>query len=330
MTKLPVKVRASASVGSTAAVQCNGIYQGSVVSNSDPLNQSRVKVQVPQILGTAISDWALPVGFSSLTTVPVVGQLVNVWFLGGNRNLPAYAPLSWPQAANMTVTGNLVVDGTSSFAGLATFNASPPLKVSTGAAQNSILVSDASGNMTQKLPVGNILTTYCGPASSNGTTVTSTSTTTIASMTVAANDPIVGAIYELEVNGNGSWPGTGQTLEFIATYGGNQMTNLTLGAQYFSGNQNFRWKMRTRVYCVSTGANGTWTSELDGVASVFSNNILTQAGSNLNGSTGFVSCESSGTTTVSTTAQQTLELQVNWGGSGGSISSQVIIPKRLA
>lgn len=317
--------RVVAPVGTSPTKQIFGVYQGSVVSTGDPLNQGRVQVTVPQVLGSAVSNWASPLGQSSLVSPVTVNQYVYVMFIGGDINQPVYLPQKWSVAApspNLNLTGTLTVGG------LSTFNASPPLKVSSGAALNNILVSDASGNMTLKHPTGNILTTYTGPANYSGTTVTSSSIATIASMTVAANDPTAGSIYELEVNGNGSWASTGVTLEFIVTYGGNQMTNLTLGANFFPGNQNFRWKMRTRVYCQTTGVSGTWVSELDGVASVFGTNILTN--NQANASTGFVSCESSGSTTVDTTTSQTLALQVNWGGSGASITSQVIIPKRLA
>lgn len=37
-----------------------GIYRGKVVNVNDPLKKYRVKLQVPQVLGTEISDWALP------------------------------------------------------------------------------------------------------------------------------------------------------------------------------------------------------------------------------------------------------------------------------
>lgn len=314
--------RVLSTVGTDTTPQCFGLYQGSVVSTNDPLAQGRVQLLVPQVLGLANSNWAKAQGQTSTVAPVTVGQAVYVQFLGGDRNQPVYIPQTWGAGSGALSATTLSVSG------LATFSGNPPMKVTSGAALNDILVSDASGNMTLKAPAGNILKTYCGPANNSGTTVTSTSTTTIASMTVAANDPIAGAIYELEVNGNGTWGSTGQTLQFIVSYGGNQMTNLTLGANFFPGSQNFRWKMRTRVYCVTTGVSGTWTSELDGVASVFNTNILTN--NQANASTAFTSCESSGSTTVDTTASQTLALQVNWGGSGCSISSQVIIPKRLA
>lgn len=113
MTKLPLTVKASSAVGSPTAPGCNGVYQASIVSTADPLQQGRVTLKIPQVLGTATSNWALPVGSATLLGTVAVGQMVHAWFLGGNRNLPVYAPLSWSQSANLTITGNLTVGGTS-------------------------------------------------------------------------------------------------------------------------------------------------------------------------------------------------------------------------
>ena len=38
-----------------------GIYRGVVVDNTDPNKQGRIKLQVPQILGPAITSWAWPI-----------------------------------------------------------------------------------------------------------------------------------------------------------------------------------------------------------------------------------------------------------------------------
>jgi hypothetical protein len=38
-----------------------GIYRGLVVSNDDQSKQGRVKLQVPQILGSAVTNWAWPI-----------------------------------------------------------------------------------------------------------------------------------------------------------------------------------------------------------------------------------------------------------------------------
>ena len=37
-----------------------GIYLGVCIDNNDPNQASRIKLQVPQVLGEAVTDWALP------------------------------------------------------------------------------------------------------------------------------------------------------------------------------------------------------------------------------------------------------------------------------
>lgn len=96
-----------------------GVYQGVVVKTSDPLGQLRVILTVPQVLGTAYSQWAVPLS-SSEGSPPAAGALVAVMFLGGDVNHPAYfypvvittgAPPSFSQAvvssSTATVNHNL-------------------------------------------------------------------------------------------------------------------------------------------------------------------------------------------------------------------------------
>lgn len=66
----------------------NGIYTASVVSTQDPLKKSRVTLLVPQVLGTAVSDWAIPIGYEPV--IPAVNQIVWAMFLGGDINQPLY------------------------------------------------------------------------------------------------------------------------------------------------------------------------------------------------------------------------------------------------
>jgi hypothetical protein len=91
MTKLPVSVKVASSVGTSATSLVLGIYHGSVNNINDPLNLGRVILTVPQVLGTALSNWANPIG-----AIPpvVVGQAVYVQFLGGDRNRPVYTTIN--------------------------------------------------------------------------------------------------------------------------------------------------------------------------------------------------------------------------------------------
>jgi hypothetical protein len=59
-----------------------------VVNNVDPLKQARLTLRIPQVLGDANSNWAIP---SILTPkLPDNGEQVWVHFVGGDTNRPVY------------------------------------------------------------------------------------------------------------------------------------------------------------------------------------------------------------------------------------------------
>jgi hypothetical protein len=66
-----------------------GAYKGVVVRNDDPLSQLRVVVTVPQVLGTALSQWAPPLS-ATAGSPPAVGAAVTIMFVGGDINHPGY------------------------------------------------------------------------------------------------------------------------------------------------------------------------------------------------------------------------------------------------
>jgi hypothetical protein len=69
-----------------------GIYRGIVKDNRDPLKQRRLKISVPQISETEITNWADPVEPSSVSVdVPVIGQGVWVFYQGGNPDYPVWS-----------------------------------------------------------------------------------------------------------------------------------------------------------------------------------------------------------------------------------------------
>jgi Type VI secretion system/phage-baseplate injector OB domain len=73
-----------------------GIYRGICYDNNDPTLKNRIKVQVPQVLGQAVTDWASP-------CLPVVD----------NANHPDHQPHTAAQiAALLTTTPTGVVGGT--------------------------------------------------------------------------------------------------------------------------------------------------------------------------------------------------------------------------
>jgi hypothetical protein len=68
-----------------------GIYRGVVKNNRDPKNQRRLKVSIPQLTGTEITDWIDSVEPSNLSIdVPVIGQGVWIQFIGGSLNYPIW------------------------------------------------------------------------------------------------------------------------------------------------------------------------------------------------------------------------------------------------
>ena len=63
-----------------------GVYIGRVTKTRGDL---WVKLQVPQILGRAETNWAAPAGFNT-GTPPVAGSIVLAMFVGGDPNTPCY------------------------------------------------------------------------------------------------------------------------------------------------------------------------------------------------------------------------------------------------
>lgn len=66
-----------------------GVYAGTVVNNHDPLGVGRLQLNVPQVLGNAVSAWAVPAG--SYFTIPTNGTPVSVTFLGGDPAQPLWS-----------------------------------------------------------------------------------------------------------------------------------------------------------------------------------------------------------------------------------------------
>ncbi len=68
-----------------------GIYRGTVFSNKDPLNQRRLRVIVPAILGDSPTQWAWPLDPSGVSLEPpAVKQGVWVMFENGDPSFPIW------------------------------------------------------------------------------------------------------------------------------------------------------------------------------------------------------------------------------------------------
>lgn len=88
-----------------------GRYPGTVVDNDDPLALSRVRAQVPEILGEETTGWCLPsmpyagsgAGFAA---VPPVGALVHVeWPAGDVTRVPVWSGAAWEKGAGVPGAG---------------------------------------------------------------------------------------------------------------------------------------------------------------------------------------------------------------------------------
>ncbi|HVB97245.1 MAG TPA: phage baseplate assembly protein V [Chloroflexota bacterium] len=77
-----------------------GKYRGKVENNLDPMQQGRVQVSVPTVLGSGKLSWAMPcvpfagpsVGFFA---IPPSGANVWVEFEGGDPNFPIWSGCFW-------------------------------------------------------------------------------------------------------------------------------------------------------------------------------------------------------------------------------------------
>lgn len=78
-----------------------GKYRAFVVDNADPENLGRVTAQVPSVLGTEVTGWALPcapyggLDGQGLFLIPDVGAQLWVEFEEGNPNKPIWTGTFW-------------------------------------------------------------------------------------------------------------------------------------------------------------------------------------------------------------------------------------------
>lgn len=126
-----------------SGTQYYGKYRGTVLNNVDPMNTGRIQAQVPDVLGSTPSSWAmpcLPLGGpqTGMFTVPPVGAGVWVEFEQGNPDNPIWTGCWWGSAAEVPALA------------LATPPAVSRIVLQTQL-QNVLVVSDAPG------PAGGIM-----------------------------------------------------------------------------------------------------------------------------------------------------------------------------
>lgn len=88
-----------------------GKYRGKVTDNADPQNIGRIRAQVPSVLGTVETGWAMPctpyagngIGFFF---VPPVDAYVWIEFENGNVDFPIWVGCFWGSGETPKQQGN--------------------------------------------------------------------------------------------------------------------------------------------------------------------------------------------------------------------------------
>jgi uncharacterized protein involved in type VI secretion and phage assembly len=120
-----------------------GKYRGLVLNNIDPMQQARLMVQVPDVLGLGTTTWAMPCvpiagPQMGVFVIPIIGSKVWVEFEGGNPDYPIWTGGFWGSAAEVPALA------------LAGLPVSPNIVLQT-MGQNTMMISDLPG------PTGGIM-----------------------------------------------------------------------------------------------------------------------------------------------------------------------------
>jgi len=120
-----------------------GKYRGTVSNNVDPMQMGRVQAQVPDVLGSVPSSWAMPcvpaagIQMGSFF-VPPIGSGIWIEFEQGNPDFPIWSGCWWGSAAEVPSMALAAPPRVSHFVLQTTL-------------QNTLMVSDLPG------PTGGIL-----------------------------------------------------------------------------------------------------------------------------------------------------------------------------
>lgn len=212
---------------------------------------------------------------------------------------------------SLTIAASLTVGGTPSLgsgAGVISLRnaaTAPTTNPSTGV----VLYSEA-GVPKWRNPQGLISRIVGSQLATVATVANTTTETAVATLTIPANDAVVGAIYRIRVLGNISFLASA-TMTWRARLGGTGGTQLAqMGATTLSGTPqtNKEFCVEADVICVSTGGSGTWFAALQ-----------ERRNSTQTGSVGEVQLNySDGTVVRDTTASNDLVVTAVWGAASGS------------
>lgn len=114
-----------------------GKYRGVVLNNVDPMQQGRVMVQVPDVLGVGLSSWAMacvPFGGKQMGMwcLPQIGAGVWVEFEQGDSDYPIWSGCWWGSAADPPVLALAAPPAVPNF-------------VIQSQGQNTLMISDVPG-----------------------------------------------------------------------------------------------------------------------------------------------------------------------------------------
>jgi hypothetical protein len=157
-------------------------------------------------------------------------------------------------------------------------------------------------------------------------TVTAATLQNLAAFTINAGDAQPLAVYEIEVWGDGKQGSTAQTLELSVVLGGTALQNVVLASGSMAANNSFRWYAKGRVICITNGSSAAWQSSVKANWSLFNGNI----GPGNNNFAEAFSCEANTTTTVGSTAANTLGISAAWGATTGAptLTSRIALGRR--
>jgi uncharacterized protein involved in type VI secretion and phage assembly len=144
-----------------------GKYRGTVINNIDPMQLGRLLLQVPDVLGPAVSSWAVPcvplAGPTGLPMgvylVPPIGAGVWVEFEQGDPEYPIWSGCRWGAPSDIPPLARVGLP------------VSPSIVLQT-AGQNTVVISDlpgpAGGIMLKSTTGAMILVNDIGITISNG------------------------------------------------------------------------------------------------------------------------------------------------------------------
>jgi len=160
-------------------------------------------------------------------------------------------------------------------------------------------------------------------------TITATTPSFLASMTVPAYDAEPGAVYEVQVWGSGGQGSTRQQLTLQCYSGNTAMALVTFGTTaWTAGNALYRFHAVVRLVCLSTGPAATWQSFITATTTEFQ---TASSPSNGNIATA-TSSESTNTYTIDSTRDLGFGCAAFWGSATGSpnVVSRMAMSGRIA